>query len=314
MTTNASKMREDPKIQASLLIAGFFLFLWCISPVAGENPSGTGYYEVRSNIENASVYFDGTLAGTIQKGILLVPAETSNKPVHHILMITADGYSTYNETVLQAPKPGKNTILRGILTKLPPANTGTLSLAVTPPGAAISLDGTPLGTVDSSGIRVLRDIKAGFRVIVVTLPGYQDWKDRVNVEANMDTKVRVILSPATSGTLQVTSAPSGANVFVNGSIAGITPVTLTDIPVGETKIRLTLPGYQEWTGTTSVAPGQVTPVSGTLIQIAVNTSVPAPIETTPEMTPVPEPTQAALFPLIAGGALAIVSLFPGKKE
>lgn len=303
---------------ACLLATGFLLLLWCLSPVVADTPAGTGYYEVRSNIENASVYFDGTLAGTIQKGILLVPAETSNKPVHHLLMITAEGYSTYNETVLQAPKPGKNTILRGILTKLPPSNTGTLSLAVTPPGAVISLDGQPLGTVDSSGIRVMRDIKSGFRNLQVTLSGYQDWKERVFVETNMDTKVRVILSPATSGTLQVTSVPTGANVIVNGSIAGITPVTLSDIPAGDTEIRLTLSGYQDWTGKTSVVPGQVTPVSGTLVQVPVHTPVPAPVETTrettPEETPAPEPTQAALFPLIAAGALAIASVLRVKKE
>ena len=93
------------------LLAGFFM-LSCAA-VADDPSNMTGYYEIRSNVENASVYFNGEFAGNIEKGSLLIQAELSNRPVNHKLMIQAPGYTTYNETIVQAPKPGKNNIIRG---------------------------------------------------------------------------------------------------------------------------------------------------------------------------------------------------------
>lgn len=288
------------------------LFLIClIFPVYGESTDETAYYEFRSNVENASVFFDDTFVGAIEKGSLMVQAETSNKPVYHLLRIEAPGYTTYNETILQAPKPGKSNVYRGILTKLPPPSLGTVSLAVNPPGAEVYLDGILMGTVDQSGIFALRDIPAGYRIVQITLDGYQDWYERVFAEANMNTKVRVRLTPVTTGSLQVTSTPSSANVLVNGHIVGITPVTVPDIPGGQVKVTITLPGYLDFQAETSIIPGQTVPVSGTLQPVVVQT--PVPVNTTPQPTPTPEPTQAPLSLGILGGALAYGILLTKKR-
>ena len=182
--------------------------------------------------------------GTIQGGTLLVPAEISSKPVMHQLMIRAPGYQVYNETVLQSPKAGKNLILKGILTHIPETPTGTLYVAVSPPGADIMIDGVPRGVVDQSGISVLRGVKAGNRNILIHLDGYQDYKEWASIEANMDNRVRVTLLPLTTGSLQVTSEPNAASVIVSGVPAGITPVTIPDVPAGQVDVLLTLSGYQ----------------------------------------------------------------------
>lgn len=289
-----------------ILISGIILL-----PAVGEEQESTAYYEIRSNVENASVYFDDTLAGNIQKGSLMIPAETSNKPVYHLLRIEAPGYSTYNETILQAPKPGKSNIYRGTLTQLPPQKIGTVSVAVNPPGGEVFLNGGFMGNVDQSGIFTLRDIPAGYQTVQVSLSGYQDWIERVFVEANMNTKVRVTLTPETNGSVQVTSQPSGANIQMNGAPVGITPVTIPDLPAGLVKITLSMPGYQDFYAETNVIPGQTVSVSGTLAPLVVST--PEPVNQTPEPTPTPEPTQASLCLLTIGGALAVVSRLQKKR-
>lgn len=291
------------------LLAGFFM-LSCAA-VADDPSNMTGYYEIRSNVENASVYFNGEFAGNIEKGSLLIQAELSNRPVNHKLMIQAPGYTTYNETIVQAPKPGKNNIIRGTLTALPPPKTGTLSLAISPPGGEVFVDEVSYGIVEQSGIHVLRDIGAGYRSIEITLPGYKDWFERVYVEPNMNTKIRVTLTPVTTGSLLVSSEPSSANVLINGAIVGVTPVTIPDLPPGPVKVTLTLHGYQDWNGETHVMVGETIPIFGTLTPIVVNT--PEPVNVTPEETPTPEPTQSPVFTGTIAGALAIM-IICGKKR
>ncbi len=295
------------------LIVGYLGFLGYA--LAQDIPGEMGSYEIRSNVENASVYFDGKFVGNIQKGSLLVPAEISNRPVHHQLMIQAPGYTTYNETIVQAPKPGKSNIIRGTLTVLPPAKTGTLSLAVSPPGGEVYVDGVFSGKVDQSGIHVLRDIDSGYRNILIKTPGYVDWYERVYVETNMNTKIRATLTPITTGSLAVSSVPSSAEILLNGNPVGITPLTIPDLPAGLVQIRLTLPGYQDWSGETSIIIGQTVPVSATLQPIVVQTPEPQNVTSseTPNETPTPAPTQSALPLGVVLGALAIMAFYGEKR-
>lgn len=290
---------------AFILMSSILVF-----PVWGEEQPDTAYYEIRSNVENASVYLDDLFAGNINKGSLMVPAETSNKPVYHLLRIEAPGYTTYNETILQAPKPGKSNVYRGILTLLPPPSIGSLSIAVSPPGGEVFLDGKSYGIVDQSGIFTFRDIPAGYQVVQISLAGYEPWVERVFVEANMNNKVRVTLTPVTTGSLQVTSEPASASILLNGAPVGITPVTIPDLSPGPMNITLTLAGYQDLHIQASVNVGQVVSVSGTLVPVVVST--PEPVEDIPQSTPIPEPTQAPLSLLTIGGALAVL-LYQKKR-
>jgi hypothetical protein len=294
------------------------LSLWCINPVLGDESNLTGYYEVRANVENASVFLDGVPVGTIQGGNLLVQAPTSNKPVNRNLMIQAPGYQIYNETILQAPKPGKNIVLRGTLIKIPVTPTGTVYLAVSPPGAEVMIDGIQRGVVGPSGILVLRDVKAGNRYLSIHQEGYQDITELSHIEANMENNVRLTMTPLTTGSVRVTSDPAQASVTLNGAPAGITPVTVPNVTAGQIDVRLSLPGYQDWTGTTDLQAGKTSEVSATLIPIP--TSTPEPVNTTEEQTtiptesPTPEPTTTPLSPIIGGMAILVICLFWKKKE
>ena len=300
------------EILGRILLIGLIGMAWIICPGFADEP-GFGYYEVRSNVENASVFFNGEFAGNIRQGTLMIPAKISNRPVRHELMIEAPGFTTYNETVIQAPKEGRNIILRGTLTKLPAPRTGTLNLAISPPGAEVFIDGVSRGIVDQSGIIVLRDIDAGFRNLLIRLAGYEDYYERVFVEDNMITRVRINLVPVTTGFLQVTSTPAGATILINGVPAGITPVVLSEMPEGEVELRLTLAGYYDWTAVTSIIPGETVPVSGSLIPVPVSTPTPEPEPEIPEPTPDQESMETPLYPAVALLALFLCAIGLKKR-
>ena len=53
------------------------------------------------------------------------------------------------------------------------------------------------------------------------------------------------LQVARTGVLKVESVPNGAQIFVDGSFRGKTPLTL-QLPLGKYEVRLSLPHYYEW--------------------------------------------------------------------
>ena len=78
------------------------------------------------------------------------------------------------------------------------------------------------------------------------------------------------LRPATAagtgyrGSLSVRSRPEGASVFVNGRLAGTTPLVLTREAVGSRAVRVTLSGYAPWTAAAQVVAYRQTTLSADL--------------------------------------------------
>jgi hypothetical protein len=79
---------------------------------------------------------------------------------------------------------------------------------------------------------------------------------------------RVPVEPAatTSGSLQILSRPSGAQVFVDGRVIGRTPLVLSDVRGGSHDVRLELTGFRRWATSVQVTPGMRTRVAASLEQ------------------------------------------------
>ncbi len=96
--------------------------------------------------------------------------------------------------------------------------------------------------------------------------------------------------PPATGSLQVTSLPAGAEVFIDDVPSGLTPVVIIGIAEGVHNIRISLSGYEDYTGLVNVRSGTQYPLTVTLTPVP--TTVPPTTVTTVPTTTVPttEPT------------------------
>jgi beta-lactamase superfamily II metal-dependent hydrolase len=123
------------------------------------------------------------------------------------------------------------------------------------------------------------------------------------------------MAPTSSGTgsLSVTSIPSGALVYVDGTFKGITPVTIQSISTGFHQIKVTRSGYKDYSTSVSVAGGKPLSISATLTAGSGSSVLPPvfPI-TIPTTTPTIKPTTAPTAPSGTGtGSLSVTSIPSG---
>ena len=75
-------------------------------------------------------------------------------------------------------------------------------------------------------------------------------------------------NPTTTGTLQVSSTPTGASVFLDGTDKGtVTNCSLTNVTSGNHTVKLVKSGYVDYQGTARVTAGQTTTFSATLTAV-----------------------------------------------
>ncbi|MEK6954315.1 MAG: PEGA domain-containing protein, partial [Candidatus Micrarchaeota archaeon] len=71
-------------------------------------------------------------------------------------------------------------------------------------------------------------------------------------------------SPVPAGSLQVSSTPVGALVYINGAFYADAPFTISSIAPGTYNLRFSLTGYNDEYRTATIVSGQVTAVSVTM--------------------------------------------------
>ncbi len=69
------------------------------------------------------------------------------------------------------------------------------------------------------------------------------------------------------GKIRVTSDPSQARVFLDGTYRGRTPITVGDVTVGEHQIKITKDDYYDWSETVTVRPNRTSTVLARLDRI-----------------------------------------------
>ncbi len=152
-------------------------------------------------------------------------------------------------------KDRKTTKKRLTLTSLPP----TLVVETKPPGASVLVGGKPMGKTP------LRksDLPPGQYEIKMELKGHRVITRKVKLENQKITKVSEGLT-ARQGTLQVTTAPAGAAVMLDGKNIGKTPLPPTATLEGEHTLKLVLDRYDTAERRVMVTEGGLRKVSVTL--------------------------------------------------
>jgi len=253
-------------------------------------PHQTGWVYVTSTPTHASVYADGGYYGTTPLTVNLYPGT-------HQIVVRYTGYNDYSTNLWVTAGQAQN--LQATMTT---ATQGTVVISSIP-GATVFIDSNAAGTIGSSGSLTLTGVNMGNHLFKLTAPGYNDWMNTVYIQANTVNTISATLTPSgvsptpvqSSGSLAISSSPSNAQAYVDNLYRGTTPLTVTDLAAGDHLVRVSEEGYVDYTTTTTVTAGQVSPLALTLAA--------AP---TPTPTPAPAPG-----PVLVIGALAAMAMIGG---
>ena len=123
-----------------------------------------------------------------------------------------------------------------------PAITGQVNVTSGPSGASIAIDGQPHETTP----RVVT-LDEGPHEIVVTMEGYETFTQTVQIQAGSMIPIHAMLIPlpaVSTGTVNISSDPSGATVLIDGQDKGTTPLSRLAIPVGTHRIEIRREDYE----------------------------------------------------------------------
>ena len=155
---------------------------------------------------------------------------------------------------------------------VPAVESGRLLVRSKPAGAGVVVDGQSRGVTPLA----LRELAFGAHRIEVSHPGHDTRQRRVTLsERRPERSVDFVLRPTTvpadataaknsTGSLQVASSPSGAQVFVDDNLIGTTPLLLSNVAAGSRQLRVELSGYKIWTTSVQIEPSARFRVSASL--------------------------------------------------
>ena len=192
---------------------------------------------IDSNPSGARVYIDGIYRG-------ITPTYNSISSGLYSIRLELEGFKDYETTI----RLTEDTTLNISLERA----EGALVVFSNPPNAEVYIDGTYYGRTPIT----IQRLSTGRKTVQLKLSGYADWKDDVHIEAGEIAQINATLRLA--GTLQVSSAPSGAKVYLDGNYLGVTPFTSSNIPEGHHNLMVELFGYKPWEGIIEILPGQTT--------------------------------------------------------
>lgn len=144
---------------------------------------------------------------------------------------------------LSLGSPGRETVATRLL------------IESSPPGASVFLDGSfqglaPCEVPTFPGRHAMRLEMAGFKTSARSV--------EVGSGPNL---LRFELTPEETGCVRISSKPSGAEVFLDGQFAGVTPLKLDGVPAGDHVLRVEKANYSPSTLTAFVESGQTLDIS-----------------------------------------------------
>jgi len=187
----------------------------------------------------------------------------------HTVSVSKAGYSPYSTQV----RVDYNTVSRVNAPLRKMDQTGVLYADSLPQGADVKVDNLWQGQTPQR----VENLAGGTHTVRFQLSGYQSVSQDVVISPGQETRVRpsLVRNPpqVPTGSILVSSTPSGTSVFLNDEYQGLTPdsggLDLTDLTPGIYTVLLNRSGFVDYSAPVTVTAGQVTPVTVTLKEIAV---------------------------------------------
>lgn len=156
------------------------------------------------------------------------------------------------------------------------AGPPSLQVSSEPADSSVSFDGQYLGKTPFSA----DNLPAGTHTITVSRFGYAPYTTSASLVNGGITVVNATL-PIETGELAITTDPSGANISIDGTYAGISPSTLTGMMPGNHTVSVTKDGYEP-------LEQQVAITAGSTRQLSVNLTSSSPLAAVlPRKAPAP---------------------------
>ena len=198
-----------------------------------------GVVAVRSTPKRARILIDGQDTGK------LTDSNLAMRPGRYVLQLVKDLYVPGREQVLDV-KAAEMLVHTETLTP----NFGALHVTSRPAGAEVLINGhiagkTPLRRPQQT---------AGRLQITLRYPMHLDVKREVELANGGELELSETLSPA-YGTLRVATEPTGAEVVLDGRLAGHSPMALREVPLGRRHLMLRLELHESVEATIDVKPG-----------------------------------------------------------
>jgi len=142
---------------------------------------------------------------------------------------------------------------------------GSISIISNPSGATVYLNGAYMGKTPLS----LDNVISKSHIITVKKTGYNDKTLRLSLSAGGAENLDVLLE-SLLGSISISSNPSGANIYLDGTFKGTTPTTLSNVPTGSHVIKITKSGYNDISKSVTVSSSQTTYISENLENIIIS--------------------------------------------
>ena len=189
----------------------------------------------------AIVRVDGKRAGTAPGTIEEIEAGTRE------IAVEADRYLPFIATIEVRGKGLEETLDA----RLQPA-WADFTLVSTPAGAALAVDGTPVGRTPHTG-----ELIHGKRHLEVRLKGYKPWTRTIDVSAGQAVSIPDVTLVKADGVLEIATHPPGAAITIDGRFRGEAPVRVAVSPDQDHRIAVMKSGYAPRTMTARAAPDEV---------------------------------------------------------
>ena len=177
------------------------------------------------------------------------------------IRLIKDLYKSYETTV---------TVTDGNVTTISPvlqADFARVTLSVDN-GAEIWVNGEHKGSGSWTG-----DLATGSYLVECRKANHRSTSDNINVSADMPSRRITLKAPSPiNGSLSISSAPDFAEVYLDGTHIGQTPLYLPETLIGSHTLKLSKPGCADWTGNVNVAEGQIAEINATMQSLSVQES------------------------------------------
>jgi len=244
----------------------YFIYGLAVFRVCYEKEAAPGFIICESTPSGAKVYYKENYDDSYQyMGVTDLLIEFVPPGIRYI-KLTLNGYYDHEDSYLVYTDQITNVDVE----LEPIVTTGSLYCGSFPTGAKILLNGIDYGVTN----KTITNLSPGTYNLKFELSGWETYEKIITIVVGEETWVYKDLVQLL-GTLNCTSNPTGANIYLNEVSYGTTNRDITDLTPDSYDVKYTLSGYEDYIKeNVIISAGQTTYVSKNMVPIPkINTSI-----------------------------------------